>query len=154
MSMHSTTANMDSTAVLARGANNFPKRHAGQFKKGDDPRRLGGAKLYGGMTLAQMARKRTPECLALLTKAMQGEDVPWPVRVRAAEILLDRGHGKAVSVVEMNVTHNRTLADLTMDELHALAAGEQPRMPITFDGEATEAAALPSNHPANVPTES
>jgi len=113
--------------------------HSGSFRPGDDPRRPNGLKLYDGMTLAQMARKRTPKCLELLERAMEDESCPWAVRVRASEILLDRGHGRAVSVIEMSVTHERPITSLTRDELRAIAAGQAPRTPIVIDAEVSEA---------------
>lgn len=144
--MQTTTAPNHDTAVLGHGAANFPKRHAGQFRKGHDPRRLGGAKLFDGMTVAQIARKSTPRAIALLERAMDEEAAPWAVRIRAAEILLDRGHGKPVSVVEMQVNHTRDIATLTRDELRAIAAGHAPRTPITFDGEASVTATATAHH--------
>jgi hypothetical protein len=138
--------NAHSDAILP-AENRFPKHHPGQFKKGEDSRRAGGGmRLYDGYTLSELARKRTPECINLLVRAMQGEDVPWPVRVRATEILLDRGHGRAVSLVEMNVTHNRDITSLTRDELRAIAAGHVPSTPITctVEGEAFEVAGMDS----------
>jgi hypothetical protein len=137
--MLDTAANPHSNAVLSSGANNFPKHHSGQFRKGDDPRRFGGSKLYDGMTLAQLARQRTPKCLELLERAREDEACPWAVRVRASEILLDRGHGRAVSVIEMSVTHERSITSLTRDELRAIAAGQVPPTPITIEGEVLEA---------------
>ena len=115
------------------------QRHSGQFRKGDDPRRVGGVKIYDGMTLAQMARKLGPECLDLWTRAMRDEGLAWPIRLKASEYIMDRGFGKAVSVIE---TTPRSLVSLSADELEAIAAGESPRLPITFEGEAAEV--LPS----------
>ena len=105
----------------------------GGFKKGDDPRRAGGMRVYDGQTLAQMARQRGPKCIELWERAIDDEDLPWPVRLRASELMMDRGYGKAVSVIE---THSRPLESLSNEELEAIAAGQAPRLPITLQGEA------------------
>jgi hypothetical protein len=114
--------------------------HSGSFKKGFDPRRVGGTILYDGMTVAQMARQQGPKCIQLLARVVDDESAPLRERIAAADKLLDRGFGKAVSVVDMNVTHSRDIRTLTRDELRAIAAGEAPRLPITLDGEAVGSA--------------
>lgn len=105
----------------------------GGFRKGDDPRRAGGMRIYDGLTLAQMAREYGPECIDLWVKAMRDEELPWPVRLKASEYIVDRGYGKAVSIIE---TQSRSLQSMTLAELEAIARGEQPRFPITIEGEA------------------
>lgn len=108
----------------------------GGFRNGDDPRRAGGLKIYDGMTLAQMARQQGPACLALLARARDDENVPWKDRIRASEIILDRGYGKAVSTLE--VRDVRPIESLSRSELLAIASGIAPQLPITVDGEAVE----------------
>jgi hypothetical protein len=137
--MHATPQN---TALADISPGESPRRglrpgqkHSGSFRKGDDPRRLGGAKVFDGMTLAQIARKHTPECVALLVRAMHSEAVPWPTRIQAANSLLDRGHGKPVSVIDMTVTQGKPITSLSLEELEAIAAGEPPRVPVIIDGE-------------------
>jgi hypothetical protein len=110
----------------------------GAFKKGDDPRRAGGLKVVNGKTLAQLAREHTPEAVALVARCITDETQRMCDRLRASELILDRGWGRPTSVVEMNVTHGRALNTLTMQELEALARGETPRLPITLEGEAGE----------------
>ncbi len=105
----------------------------GGFKKGDDPRRAGGTRIYDGLTLAQMARAYGPECIELLVRAMRDEANAWPVRLKASEYILDRGYGRAVNIIE---TQSRSLQSLTLEELEAIAAGEQPRFPLLIEGEA------------------
>lgn len=112
------------------------QKHSGSFRKGDDPRRPQGQRLYDGMTVAQIARLHGPECIELWLKAMGDEKAPWNARIRAAELVMERGHGKAISVVDMQVTHHRPLVTLSTEELEAIAAGEIPELPITIDGEA------------------
>lgn len=111
------------------------QKHSGSFRRGDDPRRAGGMKLYDGMTLAQIARLHGPRCIELWVKAMQDESVPWATRIRASELIIERGHGKAISVIDMQVTQNKPLHALTTQELEAIAAGDLPRLPVTIDGE-------------------
>jgi hypothetical protein len=88
------------------------------------------------MTLAQMARQHGPACLALLARARDDENVPWKDRIRASEIILDRGYGKAVSTLE--VRELRPIQSLSRSELMAIASGVNPQLPITIDGEAVE----------------
>jgi hypothetical protein len=90
-------------------------------------------RIYDGLTLAQMAREYGPECIDLWVKAMRDEELPWPVRLKASEYIVDRGYGKAVSIIE---TQSRSLQSMTLAELEAIARGEQPRFPITIEGEA------------------
>lgn len=110
--------------------------HSGSFRKGDDPRRAHGMPIYDGKTLAQLARQHGPACLQFMRRAMDDEGVPWKDRIRAAEIILDRGYGKAVSTLE--VRDVRPIQSLTRSELMAIASGVNPQLPITIDGEAVE----------------
>mgnify|MGYP000726773654 CR=1 FL=1 len=71
-----------------------------------------------------MAREEAPQCLALWVRAVADETAPWPVRLRASELIVERAHGKAVSLIDMQVTHNRPLESLTVEELEAIAAGD------------------------------
>lgn len=103
-------------------------------------------RLYDGLTLAQMARKHTRSCVALWLKAMRDENVPWPVRLKASEYIMDRGYGKAVSVIE---TNSRPLESLTLAELEAIAAGEQPRFPVTIEGEVIPISTTPATTPVD-----
>lgn len=90
-------------------------------------------RIYDGLTLSQMARKHARTCVALWLRAVRDEQLPFPVRLKASELIMDRGYGKAVSVIE---THSRPIESLTLAELEAIAAGEQPRFPVTIEGEA------------------
>lgn len=110
-------------------------RHSGSFRKGDDPRRPQGMRLHDGMTISALARQRGPECIELWTQAMRDERNPWPVRLRASELIMDRGFGKAVSIIE---THSVPIQALSRDELRRIAAGELPRLPVTIDNDTGE----------------
>lgn len=87
------------------------------------------------MTVAQIARLHGPRCIELWVRAMEDESVPWAARIRASELVMERGHGKSISVIDMQVTQHRPLNALTTQELEAIAAGDLPRLPVTIDGE-------------------
>jgi hypothetical protein len=112
----------------------------GAFKRGDDPRRPAGLHLEDGMTFAAKARQLGPAILQFWDDLWRDETAPFPIRLRASELIVERGHGKAVSVIDMNVTHSRPLVTLSVEELEAIANGEQPRFPIAVEGEVIEAA--------------
>jgi hypothetical protein len=115
----------------------------GAFRKGHDPRRFGSKKLINGMTLSAMARELTPECLAYIHNVSRGIDehglpTEYEVkdRLRACEYILARGWGTPVQSIELNLSDSRPITALNRTELMALAAGEQPRLPVTIPGEA------------------
>ena len=122
--------NMSATANAMQTMTNTPgrrglkpgQRHAGQFRKGDDPRRIGALKLADGTTLAQKARQLGPAILEFWDELWRDESVPLPVRIKASENILERGYGKAVSTIDLSVTENRPARALTMQELEAIAA--------------------------------
>ena len=91
------------------------------------------------MTFAAKARQLGPAILQFWDELWRNEAAPLPIRLRASELIVERGHGKAVSTLDVNVTHNRPLETLSIDELEAIAQGHQPRLPVTINGEAIEA---------------
>lgn len=112
-------------------------RHSGSFQPGNDPRRpenFQPRKLPNGRTLASLARDYTEDSVNVLVSVVRGqmEGVKVGDQLRAAEILLDRGWGKAVSVVAMEVQDSRNLGALSRAELMVIAAGN------VIDGEASE----------------
>lgn len=115
------------------------QRHSGQFKKGDDPRRVSGQPCHDGMTFARRAREMGPAVLEWFNELWQDETVLLSTRISAAKEILDRGFGKAVSTLDINVSDTRQLNTLTIEELEAIAHGEQPRFPIAVDGEVIDA---------------
>jgi hypothetical protein len=148
--MHAAAATVADMTESRRPGLKPGQRHSGSFRKGDDPRRTGGAKLYDGMTVAQMCRLQGPRSVEFLTRVRDDESAPLPSRIRAVELLLDRGFGRAVSIVDMQVTTHRSLTSLSTEELEAIARGESPRLPITLDGEAVEVLpAVPSAVPVS-----
>jgi hypothetical protein len=120
------------------------QRHTGSFQKGVDPRRRG--YVHDGKTFAAMAREEAPQCLALWVRAVADEAAPWPVRLRASELIVERAHGKAVSLIDMQVTHSRPLESMTVEELEAIAAGtdQAPSAPLQLDGPAQHITLAPT----------
>ena len=89
-------------------------------------------------SLALMCRKMTPDVVELLHTIIKGDhpDANVSDQLKAAQLVLDRGYGRAVSVVEMSVTTQpRELKALTREELIRLANGEVLSLPVTVDGE-------------------
>ena len=101
-------------------------RHEGQFK----PQRI----LPNGRTLASLARDYTEESVNVLVSVINGQmaDVKPSDRIRAAEVLLDRGWGKARETVQLELTPS-SVGSLTRAELRAIASGALP----AIEGEAT-----------------
>ena len=89
----------------------------GQFKKGFDPRRGTGGRKASAHSIAATARDYGPEVVEFLVKVLRDEHEPTKTRVQAGKELLNRGIGRPVSVVEMNVTKTMELAQLTQDPL-------------------------------------
>ena len=114
------------------------------FQPGYDPRRAVGLRLFNGKTLAQMARESTPEALDLVVSVVKGldprtgEDKEYKIadRLKAAEYVLDRGWGKAVQAIHMDINADKDITQLTTQELLSIAAGA------TLEGECSS---VPSN---------
>lgn len=64
-----------------------------------------------------LAREYTAEAIETLIEIMEDDDAPKAARARAAEILLDRGWGKAPQTI--NVRSN-PLEEMSEDEQHSL----------------------------------
>lgn len=135
--MHATTQLMDDTPKRRGPKPGQP--HSGQFRSGDDPRRPQGLVLDDGATFAKKARELGPAILDFWDQLWRDEKTPLPIRMRASENIVDRGHGKAQGTLDVNVTLNRPLESLTMEQLEAIAAGEPPRLPISEPGDVIEA---------------
>lgn len=72
----------------------------GGFQKGYDPRRNKWTRFANGMTLTEMARTKTEECFNTIYEIAIGK-VPATnkERLQASNIILERGHGKAVQIL-------------------------------------------------------
>jgi hypothetical protein len=78
-------------------------------------------------SLSLMCRRMTPAVVELLHTIIKGEhpDATVGDQLKAVQLVLDRGFGRAVSVVEMTVTERpREVKQLTREELVRLANGE------------------------------
>ena len=108
------------------------------FKKGDDPRRYTQPAReetvlsVTGYTLPDLCRMRAPACVDLLTAVIEGRDpetdepIKYPIgqRLRAVEIILNRGFGSPVNQVQLKQVQSQhgNLAALDLTELHAIAS--------------------------------
>jgi hypothetical protein len=91
------------------------------FKKGVSGNPGGRPALTGDeLDLRAAARLKAPEALITIIRLMT-ESQNDAVQLKAAEIVLDRGYGKATQTVEMNV--KREITELSDAELHAIASG-------------------------------
>jgi hypothetical protein len=99
-------------------------RHDGRFK----PQRV----RPDGRTLASLAREWTEESVKVLVSVITGtmKDVKPSDRIRAAEIIVERGWGKAPQQVQMEL-NVQNVTNLTRDQLRAIASGA------LIEGEAT-----------------
>ncbi len=111
-------------------------QNSGQFKMGHDSRRAVGLRLVNGKTLAQYAREHTLEAVEVIHKVLTDPNEKTQWRLKAAEYVLDRGWGKAVSVVQMDTSDSLEIRELTRDALLAIANGNLPALPVTLNGEA------------------
>jgi hypothetical protein len=78
--------------------------------------------------LQELAREQSPEAIATLKSIMQNGKSPAAARVRACEVLLDRGYGKPMQttqIAQMSIT--RRAEDMTDDELATIAAQGLPK---------------------------
>jgi hypothetical protein len=69
--------------------------------------------------IASYAREFTDEAINTLAHCMRAPKAPWPSRIMAASILIDRGWGKAPVTIQGEVTHRYVVempAELTRDE--------------------------------------
>lgn len=91
------------------------------FKKGQSGNPAGRAKPTADeLDLRAAARLKAPEALLTIVRLMEQSDNDG-VRLKAAEIVLDRGYGKAPQMVDLNV--KRHANELNDAELHAIASG-------------------------------
>lgn len=79
--------------------------------------------------IRSLARVHTEAALRTLAGIMRQPDAPPSARVQAASVLLDRGWGKPHQTSDVNV--NRTVTQMTREELVAIAAGEPEDAEVT-----------------------
>lgn len=75
----------------------------------------------GGYNLSQMCKIRTPDCVRFWERVLHDEEAPLRDRLRASELLMDRGHGRAVQAID--VTTHKAPDDYTRADLLAIALG-------------------------------
>ena len=51
-------------------------------------------------TLVELAKAKTERALDVIVRAMESKNAPWSTKVRAAEIVLEYGHGKPAITVD------------------------------------------------------
>lgn len=112
-------------------------KHKGQFTK-NDPRIFKGGRqrveVIRGMTIAEIAQTKSPQCVDLLHAVVCGvdEDSPnkkkdYPInqRIRAAELILAYAFGKPVNSLQLTeinkVSGSGSLTEMHTSELLALA---------------------------------
>ena len=89
-------------------------------------------------SLALMCRNMTADVVALLHQIVKGDhpDASVGDQLKAAQLVLDRGYGRAVSVVEMRVSDSpKNVRQLSREDLVRLANGEVLSLPVTIEGE-------------------
>jgi hypothetical protein len=124
--MHAATQNSDMSQEAPKRRGLKPGQvHSGSFKKGDDPRRPCGMATIDGIKFADMARQLGPAVMEWWDQVWRDERHPVPVRLRASELIVERGYGKAPLNIDVNV--NRPLNTLSREELMAIA-GAQPQL--------------------------
>lgn len=99
---------------------------SGRFVKGVSGNPRGMPKLVGG--IRELAQSKCPEAIEELIAIMLNPKERTDHRIRAAEIILDRGLGRPEQAVRAEVRQIRDVADLGDGEIAALlvAAGVAP----------------------------
>ena len=76
-------------------------------------------------TLMELAKAKTERALSVIVSAMEHRDAPWPTKVRAAEIVLEYGHGKPAITVDPGAAE--ALAAGSISLLAALQSMSSPQ---------------------------
>ena len=113
------------------------KPNSGSFKKGYDPRRQTAQTYKDGQQVRELCRLKTEEAVATVAELMRDESMPGNVRLNAANALLDRGWGKAVSAVAIleDKPEARKMSRQELDNAIANALSLPERPQETIEGE-------------------
>jgi hypothetical protein len=99
-------------------------RHVGQFRKGHSPHRYRQPTAERNRDLTKLARTKTKKAFRAIMDVLEDERTRPADKLRAAEMVLDRGHGKAVNSLQINDISDpaKAMASLPLDELKARVA--------------------------------
>jgi hypothetical protein len=81
-----------------------------------------GGRSKGTLELMRLAREHTADAWKVIIDILKDPKANRVTRLHAAEMVLDRGHGKAQQ--HINLRRDENLMDLSDAELAAIAAGE------------------------------
>ena len=81
------------------------------------------SQLPANASLPLLARSFTRRAVELLAEVLDNEDEATKNRIQAAQILLDRGWGRAPQSVEINVTSTDNVRELSREALIQIASG-------------------------------
>ena len=97
--------------------------------------------------LQALAREKSPEAIETLSTIMRNDKATDNARVRAAEVLLDRGYGRPLQPTALATMEITKRADeMTDDELATIAAQGRITLPDAEPEEANESPANGSHH--------
>jgi Family of unknown function (DUF5681) len=91
------------------------------FKKGQSGNP--GGKPKATVELAKLAREHTGEAWNVIIEILKDPEANRITRLHAAEMVLERGHGKAQQ--NINLRREENMQELTDAELNAIAAGAE-----------------------------
>ena len=97
-------------------ANRSPKINAERWEKGGPSPNPGG-RPKAVREVAEMARVCTEAAIVTLAQIMRNEDAPESARVRAIEVLLERGWGKPAQPLEHSGPHGEPFATMSDADL-------------------------------------
>jgi hypothetical protein len=113
-----------------------------RFQKGESGNRSGRPKL--DVTITELARAHGPRAIEVLAELMNDPKATASARAMAADRILDRAYGRPPQLTTPDAIQFRRVADLTDEELIAIATGLTDG--VLIEGEASELPATPASH--------